>query len=182
MPKKQKVANNSMRLVYPIMIVVLSLVILFLIWQSLGRGWFSPREEKVVSNHNIVTAKNENNWAIIELVKYRFKDIMEHKIEYDWWPDSKAILIISGEAIGCMDLRKIKADDITNLGDTLVIRLPEPEICNYKINHNESRIYDTQTFSFDESRLLDRAFKEAEKQVRRTRRAIQHPGASPGQR
>lgn len=155
------------RIIYPILITVLTLLVAFFAWASFSKGFFDFGEAEVVSNHNIVLEKIEQ-MGKLELVKYKFRDVLEHKIEYKWWPDSKAILIISGEAIGCVDLEKIKEKDINNAGDTLYIRLPEPELCNYKINHEESRLYDTKSFSFDRANLVDQAFKAAEKQIERT--------------
>ncbi len=155
------------RLVYPIVIGVLVLAVLALAFVNFGKNWFKVGEEKTVSYHDIVLEKVEK-MGKLELVKYSFRDVMEHKIEYDYWWDSKAILIISGEAIGCIDLEKVSSEDIVETEDTMYVRLPEPELCNYKINHQGSRIYDTKSYSMDKTKLIGEAFKEAEKQIKRT--------------
>ncbi|MDX2306115.1 MAG: DUF4230 domain-containing protein [Microscillaceae bacterium] len=158
------------RLAYPIIVSILSMLVLVFAWFSFSGGFFNfGKETKSISNHNIVLEKIEK-MGKLQLVKYKFKDVLEQKIEYDWWPDSKAILIISGEATGCMDLEKVKPEDIVEQGDSILIRLPEPEICDTKINHSETSIYDTKTYSFDESKLIDRAFKAAEQQIAETAR------------
>lgn len=158
------------RLLYPVIITILSILVLVFAFFSFGGGFFNiGRESKSISNHDIVLEKIEK-MGKLQLVKYKFRDVLEQKIEYDWWPDSKAILIVSGEATGCLDLEKIKSEDIVEQGDSIYIRLPEPEICDSKVNHEETRVYDTQSYSFDEAKLIDRAYKAAEQQIAETAR------------
>lgn len=156
-----------MRYVYPIIIVILLGLVVFFAVRGFGINLFSTEPSRIVSNHDIVLEQIES-LGKLELVKYKFRDVLEHKMEYDYWFDSKAILIISGEAVGCIDLQKIKSEDIFDTTDTLYIRLPEPELCYAKINHKDTRIYNTQSYSMDESRLIGEAFKAAEKQIERT--------------
>jgi len=159
--------TQNMRVVYPIIIAILSLVVILLGMRSFGGSFFSSGPSKIISNHNIVLEKIEA-LGKLELVKYKFRDVLEHKMEYDYWFDSKAILIISGEAVGCIDLTKIKDEDIIDSKDTLYIKLPEPELCYAKINHKDTRIYDTDSYSMDNSKLIGQAFQAAEKQITRT--------------
>ncbi|GAB4401453.1 MAG: hypothetical protein OHK0053_24180 [Microscillaceae bacterium] len=156
-----------MRFVYPIIVIVLSVLTLFFAFQSFGFRLFNTEPTAIVSKHDIVLEKIEA-LGKLELVKYKFRDVLEHKLEYDYWFDSKAILIISGEAVGCIDLKKIKKEDVRNRPDTVYIQLPAPELCYYKVNHEETRIYDTQSYSYDKSKLIGGAFQEAEKQIKRT--------------
>ena len=69
---------------------------------------------------------------------------MEQKLVRDYLPDPKALLIVHGEAVGCIDLKTIDKDDIQTLGDTLFITLPEPNVCHFKIDHSKSKIYDSE--------------------------------------
>jgi hypothetical protein len=101
----------------------------------------------------------------LELVKYNFRDVVESKIKKDLLPDAKVLLIVSGEATGCLDLTKIRVSDIEEITDTLVVHLPEPEICNYKIDHSKSKVYNTEFAFLDEAQLVDNAFKKAEAEV-----------------
>jgi hypothetical protein len=143
-------------------------IAIFVLAQFVNLGFFNiGREAAIVSNHNVVLERIEA-LGKLELVKYKFRDVLEHKIEYDWYPDSKALLIISGEAVGCIDLKKVKATDILDRKDTLYIRLPAPELCYYKINHNESQVYSSSHGFNDGAKLLGGAYKEAEKQMKRT--------------
>ncbi|MFN3783986.1 MAG: DUF4230 domain-containing protein [Spirosomataceae bacterium] len=101
----------------------------------------------------------------LELVKYSFKDIVEQKISRDFLPDPKALLIVHGEAIGCIDLTKIEAKHVSIEADTLYIQLPEPEVCTFKIDHQKSHIYQTEYAFMNEKLLLDEAYRRAEKQI-----------------
>lgn len=102
----------------------------------------------------------------LELVRYTFKDIVEYNQPRAILPNARAVLIVQGEATGCIDLTRLKADDI-QVGDTLTVRLPAPELCGWKINHRQSQVYDTQFGFMDESDLVSGAYKQAEEQIRR---------------
>src|SRR6478735_7591896 len=69
-------------------------------------------EDKIEITNHIIVEKIEL-LGKLELCKFYMKDIVEHKVIkpwYDW--DSKVVLIISGEAIGCIDLRKIDSSSV----------------------------------------------------------------------
>jgi Protein of unknown function (DUF4230) len=120
-------------------------------------------ESKVTQNMvlNQVTAIGK-----IELVNYQFRDVVESELQKTILPNSKALLIISGEAIGCIDLSKINTENLDFRPDSLVIKLPKPEICSSKIDHSQSRVYDVSVFSLlDQSQLIDEAYKKAEIQI-----------------
>jgi hypothetical protein len=104
----------------------------------------------------------------LELVKYNFKDVVESKIQKDLLPDAKVLLVVMGEATGCIDLTKIRVADIENGVDKLVVHLPDPEICTFKIDHAKSKVYDSQFAFMDEAELVDQAFKKAEVQVQKS--------------
>lgn len=101
----------------------------------------------------------------LELVKYTFKDIVEQKISRDFLPDPKALLIVHGEAIGCIDLTRITKEKVRIEKDTIYIQLPEPEVCTFKIDHQKSHIYQTEYAFMNEKLLLDEAYRRAEKQI-----------------
>lgn len=101
----------------------------------------------------------------LNLVKYQFKDIVEHTIVRDYLPDPKVLLIVEGEAVGCIDLTKISAKDLTSQGDSLYIQLPEPTVCLYKIDHQKSRIYQAEYAFLNEKVLFDGAYKRAEQKI-----------------
>lgn len=100
----------------------------------------------------------------MELVKLTIKDVLEYTIERDYLPDSKVLLVVSGEMAGCIDLAKILKDQIT-VGDSIVkIRLPKPEVCYYKIDQQKTRIYNATTYFLldNEMQLTQLAYRRAE--------------------
>lgn len=123
--------------------------------------------ENTITTHREVLEKVE---AIgkLELVRMNIRDVMEHKIVREWLPNAEAVLIINGEAVGCIDLQKIKSEDINISKDTLMIKLPDPEICYCKIDHTKSKVYETKNDFFSGSKLVDGAYAAAEKQLRQT--------------
>ncbi|MCK8491340.1 MULTISPECIES: DUF4230 domain-containing protein [Spirosoma] len=104
----------------------------------------------------------------LELVSYTFKDIVEHEQVNTFLPNANAVLIVEGQATGCVDLTRIKAEDIQTAGDSIIIQLPKPELCSWKINHDRSRVYDTRFSFLDQSQLVSDAYKEAERQIRQS--------------
>ncbi len=130
----------------------------------------APREPQVTVTHNTVLTQVEA-LGKLELVRYRFKDVVEYKrtAKYPFLPDSKAALIVGGEAVGCLDLRKIRPQDVTLEGDSVVrIILPDPELCGFQVNHNQSRVFSTTNGFFDDGTLVDEAYRYAEAQVRKS--------------
>lgn len=129
---------------------------------------FLRKDDRIEITHNTMVTKIE---AIgkLELVTYRFKDVVEYKKEIDWLPDPRSILIVAGEATGCLDLRKITKKDIVFEGDSLLtVYLPAPEICNFKVDHQNSKILLLENTYFQDADMVDKAYKYAEKNVQRT--------------
>lgn len=117
----------------------------------------------------------------LELVKYNFQEVTEIKKVaesmdfkfFKWKPqtDSRAVLISSGSAVGCIDLTRLRSTDIITANDTLYIRLPAPEMCFFKIDLEKSRIYDLQIDYLrkeDRAAFMDQLYDEAEKNIRKT--------------
>lgn len=156
--------NSILRL----FIIALLVVGLIFLWEQL-RGWslFSGLTKKEATTQTVVL-QEVIELGKLELVQYRFKDIVEHQLVREWLPNPKAVLIVEGEAIGCLDLTKITTDDITTQGDSLIIHLPDPEICSYKINHRRSRVFNTEYAFFEEAQLVSEAYRRAETQIRQS--------------
>ncbi|MDR0232320.1 MAG: DUF4230 domain-containing protein [Dysgonamonadaceae bacterium] len=119
---------------------------------------------QTVTSHQATLEKVEA-LGKLELVRMNIKDVMEHKLIRQWLPNASALLIISGEAVGCIDLQKVEAEDIVIQKDTLRIKLPAPELCYFKIDHKNSKVYETKFNYFTGINLVEEAFKEAEKQL-----------------
>lgn len=138
-------------------------ITVIIIWKSYktSLGWGN---EKTTITHNMIVEKIE---AIgkLEVVKYYIKDIVEHTEVRQWWPDPKVVVLISGEVVGCVDLKKLDSASVRFSEGFIHIRLPDPEICYTKINHQESKVYHLENELFDQSGLVDKAYKLAEKQL-----------------
>lgn len=118
----------------------------------------------VESKHQLLLDRVEA-MGKLELVKYRISDVLEHKNKTPFLPEASVLLIIKADAVGCIDLTKIKSEHIRVYGDSAVIQLPQPEICYIKIDHKASRVYDTKMAFFREANLVDEAYKSAEQKI-----------------
>ena len=166
-----------MRLILRLFIKLLPWIILFAIflyvWNSVGWPFGGHEKDEVQVTSTTVLEKIES-LGNLELVKYNFQDVTELNEKNSKYlgifpaGDSKAVLISYGEAAGCLDLRKIAPEDIVLAGDSLVITLPEPEICYYKLDMEKTRIYSIEkgVYYKDERKLIEKAYKSAESEIR----------------
>jgi hypothetical protein len=129
-------------------------------------GWMTGTDE-TQAMHTVVL-QEISSMGKLELVKYNFKDVVEQEIVKTWLPNAKAILIVQGEAIGCVDLTLLEIADITSDSETLVVNMPEPELCVFKIDHSKSRVYNTEYAFNEEAKLVQEAYKQAEKQIQKS--------------
>jgi ABC-type antimicrobial peptide transport system permease subunit len=149
-------------------VAVLLVVGLIALWEQVRSSDLLSRFRRGDTTTQRIVLKEVTALGKLELVKYTFKDIVEHEQVNTFLPNGNAILIVEGEATGCIDLTKIKADDIILENDSLTIRLPAPELCSWRINHDHSRVYDTRFTFLEESKLVDKAYQQAEKQIRQS--------------
>ena len=144
------------------------LKVIILLMVIAGLGWFiwqfTKPKTNTVSNHQVLLERIES-MGKLELVKYRMSDVVEHKVISQFLPDASVLLIIKADAVGCIDLSKLKPEDVEVVGDSAHITLPNPEICYVKIDHNDSKVYDTKMAFFREANLVDDAFKAAEQEI-----------------
>jgi hypothetical protein len=149
----------------------------YAVWQKYSAGPDIQPEPPVVSHHTVlqeITAMGK-----LELVKFNFRDIVEYEkgltnfstINYYLnkygGNKAKAVLIVGGEAVGCIDLTQISASDIVDAGrDTLIVYLPKAELCVNKINHDQSKVYSMQhTYFVEEGQMVSEAYLAAEKKI-----------------
>lgn len=144
----------------------IAIVLMLFLWESV-KSFSIFKGKELKTTHNIVL-KEISELGKLELVKFVYRDVVEQEITRDFLPNPQAILIIQGEAVGCIDLQKVADEDIVAVGDTVIINLPKPEICYHKIDHNRSRVYDTKYAFMNEGLLLEEAFKRAEAQILET--------------
>ena len=158
--------------------LLIQLVLLFLLivgavslWENWRTGdwlpdWFTQKNK--LENTQTVVLQEITSLGKLELVRYNFKDIVEQQITKMWLPDAKAVLIVQGEAVGCVDLTQMDIADIDAGQDTLVIHLPDPELCFFKIDHDRSKVYNTEYAFMEEAKLVQEAYKQAERQIRQS--------------
>lgn len=107
----------------------------------------------------------------MQLVRYQISDAVEYVQPSGsrFLPDAKAMLIVTGEAIGCIDLSKVKSSDLVRTDSTMTLNLPAPELCVFKVDHKKSRVYDTKfTRITGATKIIDDAFQKAEGQIEKT--------------
>ena len=154
----KKFASFYSRAITPYLVVM---VLTFII------AWFVFRNKE-----DSTQVKETNDMAVtkiqamgkMELVKLTIKDVLEYTIERDYLPDSKVLLVVSGEMAGCIDLTKIRQDQISMKDSTLKITLPKPEVCYYKIDQQKTRIYNATTYFLldNEAQITQLAYRRAE--------------------
>ncbi len=148
-----------------IFLVAFFIIGVITVWRGAKSGnWFTSwwaETTNQTSTHTLVL-EEVSAMGKLELVKYNFKDVVEQEIVRQWLPNSKAIIIVQGEAIGCIDLTQIHETDIQITRDTLILHLPEPELCVFKIDHSRSKIYNTEYTFLEEGRLIEQAYRQAE--------------------
>jgi hypothetical protein len=156
-----------------IRVAVLILLILggISIWEGIKSGgslldWLSGKKKEETTHAMVV--QEITSMGKLELTKYSFKDIVEHQIVKQWLPNSKAVLIVQGEAIGCIDLTQVDIADVVTQTDTLVVHLPDPELCVFKIDHSKSKVYHTEYAFLEEARLVEEAYKRAEAKIKQS--------------
>lgn len=154
--------RNYLKILFVFVIIVVSIFL----WEKLKDfNFFAVKEIK--TTHNMVL-KEMTLLGKLELANFAFRDVVEQELVRDYLPNPKAILIVQGEAIGCIDLTKVKAEDIATKGDTLVVHLPDPELCSYKIDHSKSKIYDTEYAFMNEQSLMNEAYTRAEDKIKQS--------------
>lgn len=148
------------------------LIVLFIafasifLWEKL-HSFNLFRMEDTKTTHNIVL-KEMSALGKIELANFTFRDVVEQELKFTYLPNPKAVLIVQGNAIGCIDLTKVRAEDVATKDDTLVVHLPDPELCHYSIDHQHSRIYDTQYAFMNEQALLNEAYSSAQEKIKQS--------------
>ncbi len=124
---------------------------------------FAP--DMPVQTHTIVLNKIEG-LGRMELMRYQYQDVITHEIIKDWWPDPKVVLSVQGETVACIDFAQIDSADIILHGDSLVeVLLPEPEICYSRIDHDNTRVFNTEYTLWEEAELVSEAYRKAEEAI-----------------
>ena len=178
----------SPRLIFKLLPWLMLTVMIFTLYITSRWPFVSSNEQQREMIETTTILNEIENIGRLELVKYRFKEIFDYQKlseskavgsailkTYDFNPDLKVVLIATGEAVGCIDLQKMDASDIRAHGDTIIISLPAPELCYYKLDLENTKIYSfnkeswlSRLFSDDEEKnqALEAAYRKAEKAIR----------------
>lgn len=159
----KSIMNNFFLLLKKLNILPYLVIILL----TLIVAWFLFRHTKpneVISETNDISVTKIQAIGKMELVKMTIKDVLEYNIKRDYLPDSRILLVVSGEIAGCIDLTKLETKNIILNDSILQITLPNPEICYYKIDHQKSKIYNATTYYMldDEAKLTQLVYQKAE--------------------
>lgn len=161
--------TSGLRLLLRLLIFVVLIYGIISIWETYRTGkWFSFGNNTEAQTTHVMVLEEIQALGKLELVRYNFKDIVEHEQMVQWMPNPKAVLIVQGEAVGCIDLTKITISDVTMESDTVVVHLFEPDLCSYKIDHSKSKVYNTEYAFMEEAKLVQEAYQQAEKQIQKS--------------
>ncbi len=146
----------------------------YLVWNNWDKLDFLPASSSDETQIHATIMDRMEKLGKLELTKYHFQEITEiERTGRDFYNifklegDSKAVLISRGEAVGCLDLTQLEIKDVRIQGDTLVVQLPAPEICYFKLDLDKTRVYSLQTGIFtSEKKFVESAYQSAEKQIR----------------
>ncbi|MFT5884343.1 MAG: hypothetical protein ACI9IP_000798 [Arcticibacterium sp.] len=150
-----------------LLVAILSIAL----WKVFSAKIQNPFKIQTTETTHSLILKEIKTLGNLELASYHFNDIVEQKLVRDYLPDPKALLIIHGEATGCIDLSLVKESSISTEQDTIIVTLPKPAICHFKIDHEKSKIYDSEYAFLNEQLLFEEAYKSAEKQILQTAKA-----------
>ena len=136
---------------------------------------FPDKQDQMTETHTLVLERMEN-MGKLELIKYQFQEITEiEKVGKDFYNlfklenDSRAVLISKGEAVGCIDLTRMELQHIQETADSIIVQLPPPELCYFKLDLDNTRIYALETGIFtSETSFIEEAYKSAEKQIKQS--------------
>jgi len=145
----------------------------YLVWNNWSQIKILPQSDTEEEIQSLVLERMES-LGKLELTKYHFQEITEiQKVGRDFYNlfklegDSKAVLISKGEAVGCLDLQKLELIDLALTPDTLIVQLPAPEICYFKLDLDKTRVYALETGIFtNEKGFIEKAYKSAENQIK----------------
>ena len=163
------------RQIFPWLII---LALGFYLWSHRDALRADKEEALPAPDQRVMMIESIEAMGKLQLVKYNFQEVTEMKelspsllsiIKLD--ADSKAILISKGEAAGCIDLTKMGEKDIAVIGDSVYIKLPEPELCYHKLDVNGTKLYSVQTGVFaNRDQFIERAYQQAERNIEKAAR------------
>lgn len=124
-------------------IIILVIVVIFCL-SFFHRKNDERRRKRDVSNIAGMVVREKNKIIEMSAVKY-CEDVIVFDTRYNKMlgkTDTVAVAILKGTATIGFDLAKMKDGDIAFVGDTLFVRLPDPEILDVIINPSDVELFD----------------------------------------
>ncbi|MHB1178316.1 MAG: DUF4230 domain-containing protein [Daejeonella sp.] len=147
-----------------LVVAVITIILIVGLFFYVRKQFFLARTEL---NEDVMVEKIVS-MGKLELVKYSMKDVLEKKEVRNILPDKRILFVAVGEVTGCIDLTKLKKNDIVTSGsDSVTIFLPKPEICYVKLDHQQSKVYDVSGawFPGDSKNMVEDIYKIAEQKI-----------------
>jgi hypothetical protein len=107
----------------------------------------------------------------LETVRYSMEKIISGERDSPYLPkflvSDRLLLVVHGEVIAGVDLRKIGSSDVGTQGHSVTIHLPKSEILVVRVDNSKTRVYsrDTGLFSSPDPHLESEVREEAERQL-----------------
>lgn len=107
----------------------------------------------------------------LETVDYSIDKIVEGQKNFALLPNfltgDKLLLIAHGEVIAGVDLSQLRSSDITVNGQSVTVRLPQPQILSSRLDNQRTRVYsrDTGLLATADSTLESTVRQAAEQQI-----------------
>ncbi|UEG54299.1 DUF4230 domain-containing protein [Mucilaginibacter daejeonensis] len=148
----------------------LSFIFFLVIIGLLIGGFFYMKHEfntvRTEVNEDVMVEKI-TSMGKLELVKYSMKDVLEKKQIHPILPDDRILFVAVGEVTACIDLTRVRKQDITRTDSLVTVTLPQPEICYAKLDHQRSKVYDVSGVLLPSTTraMVEDVYKMAEKRL-----------------
>ncbi len=130
------------------------------------------RETVVMRADGPTVVRQVQRLSKLETSRYTLEKILDAERTRQYVPSflagEKIIFVAHGQVVAGIDLSQISEEDITVTGDSISMRLPEPEILYSRIDNEKSYVYERETgiLSDPDKDLEGQIRAEAERQIR----------------
>lgn len=138
------------------------------LWPSVG---VLLRSRSIINIDQPTVVRQIQQLQRLETVRYSMEKIISGEHDSPYLPkflvSDRLLLVVYGEVIAGVDLRKIGASDVRIRDRRVTIRLPKSEILVVRLDNSKTRVYsrDTGLFSSPDPHLESEVREEAERQL-----------------
>lgn len=122
-------------------LVIIAIIVLFFVGRNLLKSpqyRFGPDRAAVI--------KQIETLSRFETASFSIDKIIEISTDYDKLRDflfgDKILLVAHGKVIAGLDLSTMQPEDFSGSGDSIIIKLPAPQILETILDNNSTRVYD----------------------------------------